>query len=427
MIKYLPELLKENVISQDVADRISGYYQTKKAQNPNRLFVVFGILGAFLVGLGLILIIAHNWDELSRPVKSGLAFLPLIVGQILCGYVLMKKNHNISWQEGTSTFLFFAIGASISLISQIYNISGNLSTFILTWMLLSLPLIYIMRSSFASLLFISGITYYACNTGYWTYPYEDAYFYWPLMLLIIPYYILLTRKKAESNFVVFHNWIIPLSLIITLGTIAKNHSVLMYIAYFNLLGVFYFIGDAKKIKATSQRISSYYVLGYFGTIILLFFLSFEHFWTNFYLNSPPGVVYLYSREFYASLILFVLALVFLVRKSKRTGNQTFNLMDFIFMIIIITFIIGYSGTSFSFILINLLILSTGITILLNGAKTNHLGLLNIGLLIITALVGYRFFDTDLSFLTRGILFIILGVGFFYSNYWILNKRKVNEK
>ena len=177
MIKDISELVKADVISQKTADNIRVYYRRQTDESTNRLFVVFGILGSIFVGLGIILIFAHNWDNLLRTTKTFLAFLSPLVGQVLCGFVLLKKQDSVAWRESGTAFLFFAVGASISLVSQIYNIPGNLSSFLLTWMFLCLPLIYVMRSSIASLLYLIGITYYGCETNYWTYPYSESYFY----------------------------------------------------------------------------------------------------------------------------------------------------------------------------------------------------------------------------------------------------------
>jgi uncharacterized membrane protein len=63
ILKELDELTKAQVISPESAENIRNYYKSKQEQSGNRLFIVFGILGAILVGLGLILIIAHNWDD----------------------------------------------------------------------------------------------------------------------------------------------------------------------------------------------------------------------------------------------------------------------------------------------------------------------------------------------------------------------------
>ena len=66
LLKDIQDLVNAEIISDEVADKIQDYYRTKGSLSKNRLFVVFGILGAILIGLGIILIIAHNWDELSR-------------------------------------------------------------------------------------------------------------------------------------------------------------------------------------------------------------------------------------------------------------------------------------------------------------------------------------------------------------------------
>lgn len=425
IIKDITELVKANVISQESADKIQDYYRNKEGQSSNRLFIIFGILGAILVGLGIILIIAHNWDQFSRTSKAFFAFFPLLVGQILCGFVLVKKQDSVAWRESGTAFLFFAVGASISLVSQIYNIPGNLSSFLLTWMLLCLPLIYVMKSSIASLLYLIGITYYAGENSYWSYPSSESYIYWILLLIALPYYYLLYKKKPQSNFMIFHNWLIPLSIVITLGTVAKRTEELMFIAYFSLFGFLYLVGNLEFFKQKRPRDNGYLTLGLLGTISLLLTLSFDWFWKNLRTQNFQFNEVIASPEFFASAIISLLAggLFYLQRKNKSLND--IKPIEPVFILFIITFIIGLSSP-LSVVLINLLIFAIGILTIRNGAKLNHLGILNYGLLIITALVVCRFFDTDLSFVTRGILFISLGIGFFATNYWVLKKKETNE-
>ncbi|MCU4166167.1 DUF2157 domain-containing protein [Carboxylicivirga caseinilyticus] len=425
ILKEIPELLQEGVITDETAKRIQDYYKSKKSSSTNKLFIVFGVLGAILVGLGLILIIAHNWDELSRMTKTIFAFLPLIIGQYLSGWVILKKRDSIAWRESVSAFLFFAVGASISLVSQIYNIPGNLSSFLLTWMLLCIPLIYLMKSSVASLLCLAGITYYAAETSYWTYPSSDSYMYWVSLLLIMPHYYHLYRKKPTSNFMVFHNWIIPLSLVIILGTLAEKFDELMYIAYIVLFGIFSLIGDREFISKQRLLSNGYSVMGSLGSIIILLMLSFNWFWDHLRTTEVLMNELVRSNEFLSIIVLIALALVMLFYRKRELTIENMNPFSFIFLLLIPTYIIGLNS-SVAIILINLFVLGLGILIILQGAQKNHFGILNYGLLIITALVVCRFFDSDLSFVLRGVLFVIVGVGFFASNYVMLKKRKSNE-
>jgi len=425
ILKDIPELISAGIITRETADEINNYYISKRRNSTSRLFLVFGIFGAILVGLGIILLVAHNWDDLSQTTKSFFAFLPLIVGQIFCGFVLIKKNESVAWRESVTAFLFFSVGACISLITQIYNIPGNLNSFLLSWMLLCLPMVYIMQSSIASLLYLTGITYYAAETGYGFSETSESYLYWLLLLAVFPYYYLLFRKKPESNFMIFHNWLVPLSVIITLGTVAKDAGELMYIAYFSLFGLLYLTGNSTFFRQQRLRNNGYKVLGALGTLVLLLILSFDWFWSDLRKKDFNYNELITSPEFFASAIISLLSFAILYFLQKNKPSKEIEPIAFVSILFIITFIIGLSSP-ISVVLINLFVFTIGILTIIDGAKQDHLGILNYGLLIIMALTVCRFFDTDLSFIIRGFLFVSVGIGFFAANYRMLKKRKKNE-
>lgn len=424
LFKDLPELTKANVITEETAERIKDYYISQKGTSTNRLFIVFGILGAILVGLGIILIIAHNWDEFSRGIKTFFSFMPLIIGQVLSAYVLIKRPESITWRESATAFLFFSIGACIAMVGQVYNIPGETGTFLLTWMLLCFPLIYLMKSSITSLLFLCGITYYVALEGYWSFPSSEPYLYWLLLLLVLPHYYRLYRNKLHSNFMIFHNWIIPLSLIIALGTMAHNTGELMFIAYFSLFGLFYLVGNFNFFTSQKLRNNGYKILGSLGTIILLLVLSFDWFWEDLRNKSFLNNEIIASPEFIVSAILSIMAGTVLFFQYKNKSLIRIKPLAIVFIVFILTFILGLFS-AMSLVLINLYMLALGIFTIRNGAKKGHLGILNYGLLLITAIVICRFFDTNISFVIRGIIFVFVGAGFFVANYWLLNNRKTN--
>ncbi len=422
LLKDLPELEKAGVISSDTAVKIEAYYKSKSGSSTNKLFVVFGILGAILVGLGIILIIAHNWDGFPKITKTFFAFLPLLVGQFFCGYALFKKRESLAWRESASAFLFFAVGASISLISQVYNIPGDLSAFLLTWMLLSLPLFYVMKSSITSLLYLIGITYYACETSYWNFPTSTSYPYWALLLSALPYYYILLKNKPQSNFTSFHNWILPLSVIIVLGTITDKVEELIFVAYISLFGLIYLIGESKFFASQLSFRNGYRILGSLGTIVCLLILSFDDFWDHLRNEDLWFNEIIYSPEFIASISISVLAGGLLFFHFKKMGGKTLKPIAPVFLIFIPIFIVG-NYVPFSTLLVNVLIFLIALQTIRVGAKDNHLGILNYGLLTIAVLIICRFFDTNLSYVLRGMLFVLVGAGFFFANYWMLKKRK----
>jgi len=419
--KEITELLNAGIIDQETAARINNYYNTQSGTPQNKLVIVFGILGALLVGLGIILILAHNWDDLNRTTKTIIAFLPLVLGQAICAYAFIKKEDSIVWREASSAFLFIAVGACISLISQIYNISGSFGSFLLTWMLLSVPIMYVMRSSVASLLYIAGITWYGCVVGY--IDNSSTYHYWSLLLLALPYYYLLYKKKSESNFFTFHNWFIPLSVIITLGTVARDVGELMLIAYVSLFGLLYLIGNTPILRNQKIRNNGYLVMGSVGTVVILLGLSFDFFWTELRDDTFWRNEMISSPEFILAAGLTLAALALFI--FQKFSQKPFELkpVEPAFLVFIVIFMIGLTSPM-AVVFTNLLVLMIGIMTIREGARQYNLGVLNYGLLIVTALVICRFFDTDIGFVFKGILFVCVGIGFFFANYWMLKKKKI---
>ncbi len=421
--KDLPELVSANIISQDTAQQITDFYKRKLETAPNRQLFIFGILGALLVGIGVMFIVANQWDDLSQTVKTTCAFLLLIVPQLLCGYVLLSKREKIIWRESTALLLFFAVGANISLISQIYNINGETSSFILTWMLLTVPLIYLLNSSAVSLAYYFGIMFYCFASRYDSTDPSGQYLYWVLFILPLPLYYQQFTKSPESPLFTLHHWIIPYILTQTLGTLAHESKTLMYPAYIMLFGIFYFIGNNPFFRNRSHIHNGYRLFGFLGTLIVLIVMTFKTNWKG--LTEQHYLInnLIISPEFIACTILFSLASILLYRQNRDKPLSDWILLDVMYLLFLIVFILGIWLTTLSIILINLLVLILGLLFIKSGSEKSHLGILNTGMFVIALLVISRSFDSDLTFVVKGTLFVLVGIGFFAANWFMIKKRK----
>lgn len=417
----LKDLLEAEVISESIADKIQAYYDQRTTNSGSRLFIAFGIFGALLVGLGVILIVAHNWDELSLGAKTILAFIPLILAQLLAGYTLVRKREYVVWKEASSTMLVFCLGACMAMISQIYQISGSLDQFLLTWILLSIPIVYLMQSSMASLLCLVGITMYACDIAYWSHPPSENYFFWLLFASVVPYYISSWKKESGSNFVKFHHWVVPLAVVIVLGSVSYQAEELMFVAYMALFGLCYLIGHSRHLAQEAYINNGYLAIGFIGSVGILLALSFNWFWEDLRRQEPEWMNLLASREFFLSLALTVCAVGILFLLHRRGALERYKLLTYAFLVFPLIFVLGYTS-DLAVLLINVLLLAIGVSTIRTGASYDHLGVLNLGMLVITALIICRFFDTNISFVVRGILFVSVGVGFFLANHFMLKRR-----
>lgn len=424
VLKYLPELLAANVIDEATAERIRQHYHGKKATSANRLAIVFGILGSLLVGLGIILIIAHNWDDLTIPIKAGLAFVPLIIGQIACGYVLWKNYDNTGWRESSAVFVSLAVGAAMGLISQIYNIPGDFASFMLTWMVLILPVVYVMRSAVTSLLYICGVTVYGFDSAYAS-GQADNYVYWLLLSAVIPFYhLMLVRRIPGSNFTVMHNWFLPLSFTILLGSLSESFSVWMYPSYVSMFGVFLLIGNFLPFQYENGFRNGFQVIGFLGTLSVLIILSFPDNWLSIDHVVALGQGFAYSQEFLVFLFMAFTATLLVLYQYRVNLLSRLPILESFFAVFVVTFIIGLY-TPFAVVLVNAFVLGLGIWIVREGERRNHLGILNLGLAIIAVLALSRFFDSNITFVVRGLIFLGVGIGFFVTNYRLIKKRKAD--
>lgn len=417
----LHELVTQKVITPEIAQNITNYITNKENEAPSKIIIIFGILGAILGGLGIILLFAHNWDDFSIFTKSCISFLPLLIGQAATALSLLKKQNDKAWTEPSAVFLFFAVGASMALISQIYNIPGNFSVFVLTWMLLCLPLVYIVNSSVVSLLYIIGITVYCFekNTSFYANSTSD-YWFWLLILGIIPHYYNLLTQKKSSNFTSFHSWVVPIAIAVSLISIVQNTSEIQtFLLYTTLFSAYYLLGKLDFFNSEKLINNGYVIIGKISGLYLLYMASFRATWTEFINHDPASKQFVYILLIVAILSTFYL--LYMVIKNKKTTLE--NGFQYTLIVSLVAYALGFAHVIIPVILINGYVLFIGIQEISKGNQLNNLARMNFGIIIITILIICRFMDTDMSFIIRGILFIIVGFGFFLLNYMLIKKRK----
>src|SRR3954471_21544009 len=117
LLAELPELVTTGVLSQESADALRRHYSTETPGEPRRIgFILSAILGSLLIGAGVVLLVAHNWDFLSRPVRCAIALAPLVLSHALGIFVLLRRNKSAAWREAAALLNVAAIGTAMALI-----------------------------------------------------------------------------------------------------------------------------------------------------------------------------------------------------------------------------------------------------------------------------------------------------------------------
>jgi hypothetical protein len=151
-------------------------------------------------------------------------------------------------------------------------------------------------------------------------------------------------------------------------------------------------------------------------------LSFNVFWEEI----QREIIVFNSQEMIISVILIAGTLALLAYSKTRKATTEFNAFQYVFLVIAMVFAIGSESAELATISINSILLVLGVFAIKIGANTFRFSILNYGLLIIAITIVCRFFDTDMSFVLRGILFVLVGLGFFLTNYIMLKKQKIKK-
>lgn len=101
LYEQLPTLVRDGILPAESAERLRKHYgEVEPGGGRRAALLILGILGAALIGAGVILLVAHNWDDLSRSARVALAFAPLVTAIALAGWVLLKRRESAPWCEG---------------------------------------------------------------------------------------------------------------------------------------------------------------------------------------------------------------------------------------------------------------------------------------------------------------------------------------
>ena len=257
-------------------------------------------------------------------------------------------------------------------------------------------------------------TWWAASAGY-GYRSEIPWWFLVFFLWVLPFYSNLLHKDPKGNMSAVLSWLLPASTTIALGTFIEASELWGFLMYVILFGIMYQWGSVKILKEKSLMKNGFRVIGILGLVVVMIITSFKDVWREIASSGIKPEV-----ELYLVIPMFTLFIYLFLRNLQEDLKlDFFPLVPFILTGV---FLIGANSAILATIAVNIITFITGIVFTREGALTTSFRKLNFGLLVITVLIACRFFDTDLSFVFRGILFVSIGLGFFLTNYLIVRKR-----
>ena len=419
LLGELPHLVSGGILSQDAADRLRSHYGDAGRPAGRQLgLTVTAVFGSVLIGLGIILVLAYNWQELSRTLRAGISFSFLLGAQGAAGWVLLRPVRSPSWREGTACLWFLALGSALALVAQTYHIPGDPSRFLLTWMALAVPVVYLLQANSAAALYLVGVTILG---GAEAAAGEGPLLYWVMLALAAPCLWSLLRRDRRGAGPVLLLWLGSVSLGFGSGFSVSGSSENLYLAACaGLFSVLYlagriWFGEARRVwRRPLQCVGG---LGAFG---LAFRFSYHDSWQHLarlgpkewnWVDGLPGIV-LIGTCLALSVILGWISLV--QGRPQRLLWGSFGAIAFLSHVLWLSL----DSTLASAVLMNLYLLVAGVTVLVHGVRRERIGTVNLGMLVLAALIAARFFDSDLGLAVRGIVFILVGALFLAANAYL---------
>lgn len=425
LLGELPTLLDEGVIDGAAAERLRRRYESAAGQSRNWALTVFALLGGTLVGLGIILLLAHNWADLSRAARTALAFAPLVAAQLLAFWILRSGKESAAWREGVGAFWMLSVGAAIALVAQTYHIPGDAGRFALTWMLLALPIVYLLNATGPALAYLAGMTFWAVdaqsNGGH-------ALWFWPLAALILPHVAAAARGNPYASRPVVLGWGLAIALGVGIGvTLEKILPGLWIVVYGSLFALSYLAGEFWFGEAPSFWQKPFQAIGSAGAVVLAFLLTYDwpweeigwHYWRHGAAYHGAAAIFDYAL----AAVLPVAAIALLV-SSVRRGKAAALFIGSLPILATLGFalVAQTDEAGGAMALFNLYVFAVGIALLVQGFRARRSGTVNAGLLVVFALILLRFFDEDLGFVFRGVVFVLLGLAFLAVNLVLARKK-----
>lgn len=361
---------EDGIISAEQSTAILGLYDVTPESParivPSRVVSVIAVMGAALVGLGIIAAVAANWSAI--PLGTKLVMMAVGVPALyFAGWLLIQRWGFI--RIGTAIILLGAIsfGASIHLIAQIYHVPVDSPNLMAAWFLGVIPVAYITRSK--ALATLAVVLFFAAagfRSQVWLRAVGDELFFLLIPILLALAAALFAVGRAQSRFAFTR----PIAGVFTaIAMIAASGSVYV-------LGFQDVWGSLEPWSVESARLEYWIVLS--GALITVGGSSVVARW-----RSGGGHMSLIWWELLAPLAMIVVA----------TGT----LVGLIW------------GLTWMWAVMNALLLIGVIVSVYAGYRWKRSDLVNLAIAIFGITLITRYFEFGFSLLQQSVAFIVAGV------------------
>ena len=418
LAKEVTDWAKENLISTDQAVQICQRYGIDyHHQQDNSLgYHVLVVLGYLFIGLAIIVLVGHNWEDIPRGLRMG-ALIVTTLSFNLFG-LWQYQNDKPHAAVGCLFLGSLCYGATIMLIAQIYHIGEHYPDGVLFWALGVLPLAIFMRSTLLMLLTATlAIIWLFAEASLDYYP-----LLFPIFLVAIAWHVFKVKQSSFLFLVLVLS--IALFFMLNLAWFAKDNYrfnlIDDHILIAGMISVLFY-GFARWLQTQKNPIFIDYgvllaVWTLRASIVLWFIYSFDDPWHSMMRHD-------WDRSQFVSLtsISFSVVSIALVYFAYRSVKPMLGTIGFVLFFNIGLFAILYIDPSYSEymqVFANLVLIIAGIWLLAQGVHEGITHYFYLGILTIMLTALLRYIDLVGDYIGASILFAVFaGILLAAAKFW----------
>ena len=415
-LKQELELWKqEGIVSEEQAEKIKEKYhlaQIEEKDAATKLIMVISLIGALLIGGGVILFIASNWQVIPKSVKL-LVIFGIILSVNYFGYYLRYTKG--AYPKVGLALLFLGsllFGAGIWLVAQTYNITSRYHSGVLFWSVGILPVSWLLGLQ-SILVLSSGLL------SFWTVwkslDISTPNYLYPVMMFSAILPLCYKQKSKIALFVSLTGILLWFGFGPCLFYLKPPQMFHLLILFYITLGVFLY--STGLLHSFYERLADYQLiyrfLGIFVLFSFIYIVSFKEIIMEMGRLATAPFPVSFWVIFGMLILLSCIAIggVFLTRRINEYASNILN-YEIAFIGILLLFpvsILILHNAVFHSILANLLLLTLSVGVIILGYYEERALFINIGFVFFGIHFFTRYFDWAYKYLPRSLFFIISGI------------------
>ncbi len=404
--KELQYLEQQGLLLPNQAENAINHYevQTMPKQRKSSLNFIqaISIIGAFLIGLGILSFVASNWSGLTDMTKFFVLLFTLVFMYLGAWFTEESKpkfSRSLYYIGG------FAFGAEIFYIGQLFHLGGEIENALIAWAIGLLPLAYYLKDKYIGWFSFSLIYLFIQMRFMFT---EGEPSYW--MVIILPILFAFGHYvKRRSPILLLANLVLLYQFIEMKFTYVVLYEDKFPIVFTLALPLLFFIGHKWMNKSIPL-------------FIVNVFLSIQWF--------VMALIYLdVDKVMYYLLPLFALGMV-MYKKQLKDYKDVMKWIGFGLQFvsgIMLTFSISWTNGTYNDTPMSVPFWTLfGIAYFMYGLYLVYRNEL-MGVVIVGVLVFRFYVDLSLAFMNKSIAFLIGGMLLLAIGYWFEKTRRGENK